>query len=338
MLASACSTCVRFIACPVHRQTSHLNTLPGNLASINALESKTSIISERARSKRAAAAASAALAPPSKRQQKLLRRAQKARPHGKPANDICLPAILAVQTSHGWQVSTLYVVFEVLRGVENLCQWSDGLTGLLRSHLEREHGPTYRSKCKAEGVTPRGANSNIDSDNEEFTPQGLRDCIARWAAINDQLLIYCSRARAALRRRDIPRRNRITKALYELYLAKKSRIIEEMRNARGLISITSDLWSDANLRSFMAVTAHYIDAQGLMAKHLIAFRRIEGSHAGVNIGQYLFSVLEETGITNKIGFITLDNAANNDTLMRELEAEFREHGIETFGSESNRIR
>lgn len=50
----------------------------------------------------------------------------------------------------------------------------------------------------------------------------------------------------------------------------------------------------------MAVTAHYINSSGLLAEHLIAFRRIEGYHTGANIGKVMFSIFEEFGITNKV--------------------------------------
>jgi hypothetical protein len=50
----------------------------------------------------------------------------------------------------------------------------------------------------------------------------------------------------------------------------------------------------------MAVTAHYIDADGNLAEHLIAFRRIHGHHTGANVGQALFSVFEEFGIVTKV--------------------------------------
>lgn len=49
----------------------------------------------------------------------------------------------------------------------------------------------------------------------------------------------------------------------------------------------------------MAVTAHYIDHDGFLSEHLIAFRRIHGHHTGANIGYALFEILEEAGITRK---------------------------------------
>ncbi|KAF8672559.1 Encoded by, partial [Rhizoctonia solani] len=225
-----------------------------------------------------------------------------------------------------------------------------GMTGGLRAHLEAEHGPTFQAKRRAEGLQPPKSTVDSGEAQEEFTLDGLHERIARWAAIDDQamsavdrkefieLLVYCSQACLALCRRDIPRRQKVTQAVNNLYLSEKSNFIEKMKNAQGLISITSDLWSDINIRSFMAVTAHYINKDGFLAEHLIAFRLIHGSHTGANVGQCLFSVLEENGITKKLGFVTLDNASNNETLMRKLENLFRAQGITTFGQESNRIR
>ncbi|QRV99333.1 hAT family dimerization protein [Ceratobasidium sp. AG-Ba] len=190
-----------------------------------------------------------------------------------------------------------------------------GITGGLRDHLEADHGPTFYAKRRAEGLQPRNSTTTHSEPTEEFTLDGLREYIARWAAIDDQAMS------AVDRKKDIPRRQKVTKAVNDLYLAERSKIIEKMKNARGLISITSDLWSDINIRAFMAVTAHYINEDGFLAEHLIAFRLIHGSHTGTNLG-----------------FVTLDNAANNDTLMRELEASFRAQDITSFGQVSNRIR
>lgn len=54
------------------------------------------------------------------------------------------------------------------------------------------------------------------------------------------------------------------------------------------------------LRAFMAVTTHYINSQGDLAEHLLAFQQIEGRHTGANIVQTLFSIVEDAGITHKV--------------------------------------
>ena len=68
--------------------------------------------------------------------------------------------------------------------------------------------------------------------------------------------------------------------------------------------MTSDLWSDPNLRSFMAITGHYcaIDKYGnLQIRHrLLAFRHISGTHLGVNLAKHFISIIKELGITHKV--------------------------------------
>jgi hypothetical protein len=63
--------------------------------------------------------------------------------------------------------------------------------------------------------------------------------------------------------------------------------------------VTSDLWSDEKLHSFMAVTVHYINSVGDLAEHLLAFWRIVGQHTGANVGHVLYSVFEDVNLINK---------------------------------------
>ncbi len=70
------------------------------------------------------------------------------------------------------------------------------------------------------------------------------------------------------------------------------------------MSLTSDMWSDVNRRSFMAVTAHWM-AKGRTGRlelrsTLIAFREVEGCHAGDNLGQILFDIIQNAGIGHKV--------------------------------------
>ncbi|QRW00609.1 hAT family dimerization protein [Ceratobasidium sp. AG-Ba] len=221
-----------------------------------------------------------------------------------------------------------------------------GTTGRIREHMQ---------KCHAEEFLPKVSYSPVhlaikgDTAKMEYSPRSFSECLARWMAVDDQamnvveskefrqLLVLASQA-PKLTDDDIPHRKKITKTIGELYIAEKERIKHALKNARGQISITSDLWSDGNLRAFMAVTAHYINQEGYLAEHLIAFRRIKGHHTGVNMGQVFFSILEEFEIVEKLGYITLDNASSNDTLMAELERVFQERGLIAFGRTLNRIR
>ncbi|CAE6452410.1 unnamed protein product [Rhizoctonia solani] len=113
--------------------------------------------------------------------------------------------------------------------------------------------------------------------------------------------------------------------------------MDEIKNSLGEVSLTTDLWSDELLRAFMAVTAHYINSEGNLAEHLIAFRKLDGHHTGANVGQVLFSVIDEMGIVPKMGMVTADNASSNDTMMDELKRAFDSQGID-FDPEAIRLR
>ncbi|KAF9471352.1 hypothetical protein BDN70DRAFT_781954, partial [Pholiota conissans] len=57
---------------------------------------------------------------------------------------------------------------------------------------------------------------------------------------------------------DIPHRTKITRVIFESYHREWKKLLGELQGAEGRISFTSELWSDILLRSFMAVTAHFV--------------------------------------------------------------------------------
>ncbi|KIJ50110.1 hypothetical protein M422DRAFT_44546 [Sphaerobolus stellatus SS14] len=54
---------------------------------------------------------------------------------------------------------------------------------------------------------------------------------------------------------------------------------------------------------------------------------LNGSHSGSNLAQYVIDCLIELGIEKKLGWITTDNATNNDTMVLNIELKLREKGI-----------
>ncbi|KAG8695827.1 hypothetical protein FRC11_001186, partial [Ceratobasidium sp. 423] len=51
---------------------------------------------------------------------------------------------------------------------------------------------------------------------------------------------------------------------------------------------------------------HYINSLGDLAKHLLAFQKIDGHHTGVIVGHVLYVIFKDANLLNKIGHITLD--------------------------------
>jgi hypothetical protein len=75
------------------------------------------------------------------------------------------------------------------------------------------------------------------------------------------------------------------------------------QNSLGKVSFTMDIWSDAKMQSFLAMTAHWIarDNNTLKLKSsLIAFHRIWGKHTGKNLAAIVLSLLDRAGATSKV--------------------------------------
>jgi hypothetical protein len=53
---------------------------------------------------------------------------------------------------------------------------------------------------------------------------------------------------------------------------------------------------------------------------VLALRVIEGYHTGENLAPIVLDILQDYSITHKLGYIQIDNATNNDTLMAALSS------------------
>lgn len=177
--------------------------------------------------------------------------------------------------------------------------------------------------------------------------------------------------------KDIPHRTKLSEIITTQFKAEYAKMVLEiqvcylafgflrcsysdnLQNALSRVSFTDDIWTRQNLNSHLAITAHYIvkDANGhlVLKTRLVAFRRMEGSHTGQNIGQLFVQVLKEIGCLHKVsreltysrvltkhpfvqvGMITCDNASNNNTGMAEICDELSRIGI-PFNVDGNRIR
>ncbi|KAF8151386.1 hypothetical protein B0H34DRAFT_620031, partial [Crassisporium funariophilum] len=63
--------------------------------------------------------------------------------------------------------------------------------------------------------------------------------------------------RKALSDRDLPHQTALTNMIYDLYLEEHQALVKELAGSLGRVSFTSDIWSDPNLTSFLAMTCHF---------------------------------------------------------------------------------
>lgn len=69
----------------------------------------------------------------------------------------------------------------------------------------------------------------------------------------------------------------------------------------------ADIWSRQNMESYMAVTAHFISKSPTndltMETQLVAFRKLDGSHTGINIAQNFIRIMREIDCLNNVSDI-----------------------------------
>lgn len=104
-----------------------------------------------------------------------------------------------------------------------------------------------------------------------------------------------------------------------LFESQRNKLIEIFSRIE-YIGITADIWSSKH-RSFMGVTAHWIDSITLERKYsILSCARFLFPHTNERIAQHLIEICDIYGITKKVIATTTDNAAN-------FIKAFKEYGI-----------
>lgn len=84
-----------------------------------------------------------------------------------------------------------------------------------------------------------------------------------------------------------------------------------LQKSMGKISFTTDVWSDPNMTSFMAVTAHWIEGTDVktmtgvqkrleLRTDLVGFLRVPGKHTGKHLAHCFLFITDRLGITQKV--------------------------------------
>ena len=87
------------------------------------------------------------------------------------------------------------------------------------------------------------------------------------------------------------------------YKTIKQLIIQELNEHNGIISVTSDIWTNQSNDHFTCVTSHYIDSNWKFKKKVLVFHIIYHRHDGPAIYESMTTVFRE--ITYKTKFLVL---------------------------------
>jgi hypothetical protein len=98
----------------------------------------------------------------------------------------------------------------------------------------------------------------------------------------------------------------------------RERVQCRLWSAYTRIHLSLDLWTSPNHMAILGVIATFISDDSALESFVLALRQVKGDHSGENIANYVMEVIQEWGIAPKLGYIQMDNASNNDTMMKHV--------------------
>ncbi|KAF5331114.1 hypothetical protein D9619_005956 [Psilocybe cf. subviscida] len=116
----------------------------------------------------------------------------------------------------------------------------------------------------------------------------------------------------------IPSPSTVSRDVKTVFSKTRNRIAKLLQEHDGALSFATDAWTSPNHRAYVAVTVHF-EHEGVPICMLLDFVEVPRSHSGANLAAAFAKILEDFGIEDKILSITCDNAANNMTMVKELE-------------------
>ncbi|MBW0525830.1 hypothetical protein O181_065545, partial [Austropuccinia psidii MF-1] len=115
------------------------------------------------------------------------------------------------------------------------------------------------------------------------------------------------------------RRTAITSHLAEVFLFHQEHLQSTIFSQTHKVSFTTDVWTSPNVTAFLAVTAHFLDANWNLTSVLLGLNAIEGNHLGVSLANNLMKTLKHFKLEQRIMCITTDNASSNNCMAQKLE-------------------
>jgi hypothetical protein len=102
------------------------------------------------------------------------------------------------------------------------------------------------------------------------------------------------------------------------YDGHKTKLKQLIQSARSRVHISCDLWTSPNSLAILGIVGHFVSEDGQLQQCVLALKELNGEHTGEDLATVLISVIGNWGFASKIGYFMMDNASNNDTMMRSL--------------------
>ncbi|KAL6613903.1 hypothetical protein ACP70R_036173 [Stipagrostis hirtigluma subsp. patula] len=113
----------------------------------------------------------------------------------------------------------------------------------------------------------------------------------------------------------------------KMYQEHRQALQDVLKNANSRISLTMDLWTSNQTLGYICITCHYLDHDWKMHKRILKFSFMKSPHTGIAMFNAVLKSMQEWNIEDKLFAITLDNASNNNAMMKLLKDNLKEKNM-----------
>ncbi|CAN1732293.1 Putative AC9 transposase [Linum perenne] len=106
-----------------------------------------------------------------------------------------------------------------------------------------------------------------------------------------------------------------------MYEAERVKVNKRIDDNIGRIAITTDMWTaTTQKKGYMSVTAHYIDNNWHLRRHMLRFIYVPAPHATDNLADELVKCMLKWNVDAKLSSVTLNNCSINDKMMEIIKS------------------
>jgi hypothetical protein len=114
-------------------------------------------------------------------------------------------------------------------------------------------------------------------------------------------------------------RKTITADCVNKFQEQKQILQDVFQSANSRICLTMDMWTSNQTIGYMCITCHLLDDDWKLHKRIVKFCFMRTPHTGVAMFNEILKFIQEWNIEDKLFAITLDNASNNNAMVKLLK-------------------
>lgn len=195
-----------------------------------------------------------------------------------------------------------------------------GSTSSLQYHLKHIH-PFQSVTASIKGTTSSSSQSTLDNlilkPVSSIKETEITNKLVKWIVrdsrpvniVSDRGLEEVLQEALNSDTYHLPSRDTVTKKIEKLYDVERSKLLGELKQAE-FVSLTGDFWSSISNRSYLGVTAHWIDSNWEYRNSTLQVKHFTENHSAANCTEEFQNVFREWGLEDKVVAVCTDNARN----------------------------